>query len=72
MNNQESLQGLGTKTVWFVNSGPDKSHLHDTVSFARLRDAKEYAELLPPTPTGAPRPYRIVRQELKGLGYDVD
>jgi len=47
------------KTLWFVSSGPDNSHLWDCQVFQRLKDAKKYAKNLPLTPTGDNRPFKI-------------
>lgn len=55
---------------WYVNSGPDASHLWDSKLFYRLKDAREYANALPPTPIGHKRPYVIEKWELpKGYGF---
>ena len=51
------------KTLYFVNHGPDTSHLWDTACFERLRDAKAYCKGLPMTPDGLKRPYRIERHQ---------
>jgi hypothetical protein len=52
--------------LWFVESGPDASHLFDVAYFDKLRDAKNFAENLPMTPTGMKRPYRIKKHEYIG------
>lgn len=49
------------KTLWFVNHGPDASHMWESDYFDRLRDAREFAGNLPLTPTGAKRPFVIER-----------
>ena len=51
------------KIIWFVESGPDGSHLFETRVFYRLKDAKEFVKNLPPTPLGEKRPFKIKRQE---------
>ena len=53
--------------LWFVESGPDGSHLFDVAYFGTLRDAKNFAENLPMTPIGTKRPYRIKKHEY--IGY---
>jgi hypothetical protein len=58
------------KTLWFVSSGPDKSHLWDTKPFDRKRDAMQYVADLPPAPTGNKRPYKITRYDyIKSKSY---
>lgn len=54
------------KILYFVNHGPDRSHLWDAMSFPRLKDALVYVNNLPVTPTGDPRPYRVERFEYSG------
>ena len=54
------------KVMWCVCSGPDESHFVDVEWFGRLKDAKEFAETLPLTPSGKPRPYKIERHEFEG------
>lgn len=56
--------------MWCVLSGPDESHLHDVAWFSRLKDAKYYADILPVTPAGNVRPYKIERH-LRGQVRDV-
>ena len=51
------------KVLWFVNSGPDRSHMHNCEVFTRLMDAKQHAQSLPKTPHGTERPYAIERAE---------
>ena len=52
-----------TKKLWFVNYGPNRSHLWDAKCFDKLRDAKAFAESLPNTPMGDKAPYKIMRHE---------
>lgn len=47
------------KTLWFVTHGNDLSHMWDSKHFHRLKDAKEFARNLPPTPAGGKQPYII-------------
>ena len=55
-----------TKTIlYFVCSGIDPAHFWEAKAFDRLKDAKAYAQELPPTPQGKERPYRIERWEYK-------
>ena len=53
------------KVTYFVNYGPNNSHLIDCKSFDKLKDAKYFAENLPLTPLGEKRPYKINRIEAK-------
>lgn len=54
---------LMSKILWFVKWGPDESHMWDAKVFNRLKDAKAFANILPPTPTGGERPIVIERAE---------
>ena len=51
------------KVLWFVRYGPDASHQWDAKFFDKLKDAREFAQSLPLTPTGGTRPFRIERFE---------
>jgi len=51
------------KTLYFVSSGPDKSHMWDVDIFEKLRDAKEFARQLPANPMGNDTPFKIERHQ---------
>ena len=51
------------KVLWFVQYGPDASHMWEAKPFSRLKDAKKFARNLPLTPTGGKRPVAINRYE---------
>ena len=44
------------KILWFVKYGPDSSHMWEAKSFDKLKDAREFANNLPLSPTGGVRP----------------
>ena len=52
-----------SKMLWFVKYGPDASHMWEAKAFDRLKDAREFANNLPPSPTGGVRPRMIERHE---------
>jgi hypothetical protein len=52
-----------TKILWFVKYGPDSSHMWEAKSFDKLKDAREFANNLPLSPTGGVRPTMIERYE---------
>jgi hypothetical protein len=52
-----------SKVIWFVCSGVDIGHFWDAKPCKSFREAKQYAQALPPTPTGLERPYHIERWE---------
>ena len=47
--------------LWFVNSGPDKSHFTDCKVFLTRKESFKFAKNLSLTPYGKPRPYTIYR-----------
>ena len=51
------------KILWFVKYGPDSSHMWEAKSFDKLKDAREFANNLPLSPTGGVRPATIERYE---------
>lgn len=57
---------------WMLQSGPDKSHLHDYKQFDRLKEAKREAAKLPLTPHGENRPYVIRRLEFTSVNSIFD
>jgi len=54
------------KVLWCVCSGPDKSHLVDVSWHSRLKDAKQCASRLPPTPFRKERPHKIEKHIFEG------
>ena len=51
------------KILWFVKYGLDSSHMWEAKSFDKLKDAREFANNLPLSPTGGVRPATIERYE---------
>lgn len=52
-----------SKILWFVTYGPDSSHMWESKSFDKLKDAREFANNLPLSPTDGVRPVMIERYE---------
>ena len=53
------------KTLWFVTYGPFSSHMWEAKSFDKLKDAREFANNLPLSPTGgvSPTTIELVKKE---------
>ena len=52
---------------WYLQSGPNNSHLQDARWLDTLREARNAIEALPLAPTGEPRPYRLHRVKFSNL-----
>ena len=53
------------KRLYFVEHGPDVSHLWDSGHFDSLKDAFNFAANLPKTPFGEERPFKIIMAKYK-------
>jgi len=52
-----------SKVLWFVNHGPNISHLQDVDVFDRLKDAKEFIKKMPLSPSGIKRSFKVSRHK---------